>query len=77
MERRNNLNLLLELMMLAFFIKYGVDYSVPNKKTTLRPVSEDIASSPHNHQNQAYFTEPMYGPVHYLNLLASQQPSSL
>ncbi|RLN27980.1 hypothetical protein C2845_PM05G05780 [Panicum miliaceum] len=45
------------------FVGDGVDYSVPNKEMSHSPVSEDMDESPHNHQKQAYFTEPMYGPI--------------
>ncbi|XP_062182512.1 suppressor of mec-8 and unc-52 protein homolog 2-like [Phragmites australis] len=45
------------------FVGDGVDYSVPNKEMSQSPVSEDMEESPHNHQMQSYFTEPMYGPV--------------
>ena len=45
------------------FVGDGVDYSVPNKETSQSPVSEDMEESPHNHQKQSYFAEPMYGPV--------------
>ncbi|XP_039798335.1 suppressor of mec-8 and unc-52 protein homolog 2-like isoform X2 [Panicum virgatum] len=45
------------------FVGDGVDYSVPNKEMSQSPVSEDMDESPHNHQKQTYFTEPMYGPI--------------
>jgi len=45
------------------FVRDGVDYSVPNKEMSQSPVSEDMDESPHNHQKQTYFTEPMYGPI--------------
>nr|CBX25386.1 hypothetical_protein [Oryza brachyantha] len=45
------------------FVGDGVDYSVPNKEMSQSPVSEDMEESPHNHQKQSYFTEPIYGPV--------------
>ncbi|KAF0911619.1 hypothetical protein E2562_011236 [Oryza meyeriana var. granulata] len=45
------------------FVGDGVDYSVPNKEMSQSPVSEDMDESPHNHQKQSYFTEPVYGPV--------------
>uniref|UniRef100_A0A0D9XWU4 RED-like N-terminal domain-containing protein n=1 Tax=Leersia perrieri TaxID=77586 RepID=A0A0D9XWU4_9ORYZ len=45
------------------FVGDGVDYSVPNKEMSRSPVSEDMDESPHNHQKQSYFTEPLYGPV--------------
>jgi len=45
------------------FVGDGVDYSVPNKEMSQSPVSEDMEESPHNHQKQSYFAEPMYGPV--------------
>ncbi|XP_066355679.1 suppressor of mec-8 and unc-52 protein homolog 2-like [Miscanthus floridulus] len=46
------------------FVGDGVDYSVPNKEMSQSPVS-DMDESPHNHQKQSNFTEPMsmYGPV--------------
>ena len=45
------------------FVGDGVDYSAPNKEMSQSPVSEDMDESPHNHQKQTYFTEPMYGPI--------------
>lgn len=45
------------------FVGDGVDYTVPNKEMSQSPVSEDMDESPHNHQKQSYFTEPVYGPV--------------
>ncbi|OEL31821.1 hypothetical protein BAE44_0007163, partial [Dichanthelium oligosanthes] len=45
------------------FVRDGVDYSLLNKEMSQSPVSEGMDESPHNHQKQTYFTEPMYGPV--------------
>lgn len=60
------------------FVGDGVDYSVPNKEMSQSPVSEDMDESPHNHQKQSYFTEPMYGPVPPSEpAQAWQQPVSL
>jgi len=44
------------------FVGDGVDYLVPNKEMSQSPVS-DMDESPHNHQKQSNFTEPLYGPV--------------
>jgi IK cytokine len=60
------------------FVGDGVDYVVPNKEMSHSPVSEDMDESPHNHQKQSYFTEPMYGPVPPSEpAQAWQQPVSL
>ncbi|XP_020406217.1 suppressor of mec-8 and unc-52 protein homolog 2 isoform X2 [Zea mays] len=44
------------------FVGDGVDYTVPNEEMSQSPVS-DMDESPHNHQKQSNFIEPMYGPV--------------
>jgi IK cytokine len=60
------------------FVGDGVDYFVPNKEMSQSPVSEDMDESPHDHQKQSYFAEPMYGPVPPSEpAQAWQQPVSL